>query len=164
MWSGEIFLSNFLIYPPLKYSRVKGGGYRSKLYKILILNVIWVTYSNCCCSCSCNYDLCSVVVVMFVIVVVVYCSGCGYFCSCSCSCSVQVILKLWQICQKTNYQSIQLVDCFATWILHHTIIRIYFFSFNWFLVIRIVSTPHHRWRRQISHLRDLEVMGFEFCG
>ena len=26
MWSGEIFLRNFLPYPP-KYSRVKGGGY-----------------------------------------------------------------------------------------------------------------------------------------
>ena len=26
MWSGEIFLRNFLPYPPPKYSRVKGGG------------------------------------------------------------------------------------------------------------------------------------------
>ena len=25
MWSGEIFLRNFLPYPPPKYSRVKGG-------------------------------------------------------------------------------------------------------------------------------------------
>ena len=26
MWSGEIFLRNFLLLPPPKYSRVKGGG------------------------------------------------------------------------------------------------------------------------------------------